>query len=201
MASIDQKVFDAALFDARLGQEARDKPAQTLKPFRTALREGRAALKQAWLDGLPVDTLLHQHAALVDALLTRAWTLHQTLLDPKIHIALVAVGGYGRGELYPHSDVDLLLLLKREEHDRVQPFAEAFLQFLWDMGIEVGHSVRSLKDCVTESKKDITVATNLMEARLLVGEPALFMAMQERTGPEKLWPSRKFFAAEFAEQV
>jgi len=200
MASADPGIFDGTRFDAALRGHDPASLIQSLALFRAALRDGRAVLRELYHTGTAVDTLLRRHAGLVDQLLTRAWALHQPLLDAKINIALVAVGGYGRGELYPYSDVDLLLLLERDTHERVRPFAEAFLQFLWDMGLEVGHSTRSLKDCVTESKKDITVATNLMEARLLVGDPALFTSMQAKTGPEKLWPSAKFFAAKFAEQ-
>ena len=200
MAIADPKVFDSSAFDAALQARPNHIAIQSLALFRTSLRDGRTALREQFQDDTNVDTVLHRHAWLVDELLTRAWSLHQPLLDPKINIALVAVGGYGRGELYPSSDVDLLLLLERDRHKDVRPFAEAFLQFLWDMGLEVGHSTRSLKDCVTQSKKDITVATNLMEARLLVGDQNLFAGMQTKTGPEKLWPSPKFFAAKFAEQ-
>jgi [protein-PII] uridylyltransferase len=200
MSNTDRRVFDSTAFDAALRQHGNTSPNQVLALFRAALRDGRAALREQYLSGTNVDILLRRHAGLVDELLTRAWTLHQALLNPKINIALVAVGGYGRGELYPYSDIDLLLLLERNTHDALRPFAEAFLLFLWDMGLEVGHSTRSLKDCVAESKKDITVATNLMEARLLIGDMALFTAMQKKTGPEKIWPSAKFFAAKLAEQ-
>ena len=77
-------------------------------------------------------------------------------------------------ELQPASDIDLLLLLERDRHSENNHFAEAFVRFLWDMGLEVGHSVRSLKDCQRLAKRDITVATNLMEARLLSGDAKLF---------------------------
>jgi len=200
MAISDPELFDADRFDAALRGLSGRPPLDALPLFRQALRQGRGSLEQAWRDGLPVDRQLSFHATLIDALLTRAWTLHQSLLTENTQLALIAVGGYGRGELYPHSDIDLLLLLKGNQHEQVKPFAESFLQFLWDMGLEVGHSVRSLNDCVTESKKDITVATNLMEARLLSGPAELFTAMQVRTSPDRLWPSRKFFAAKLAEQ-
>ena len=197
----EARVFDTAGFDAALHALSNRTPESALPLFRDALRQGRANLHKAYLNGIGVDIFLYRHAQLVDQLLKRAWLLYQPLLDTKIDIALIAVGGYGRGELYPHSDVDLLLLLRSQHQQRARPFAEAFLRFLWDLGLEVGHSLRSLKDCVKESKKDITVATNLMEARLLYGDPALFSAMQTKTGPSKLWPSDKFFAAKFAEQA
>ena len=197
--SSEPKYFDAAHLDTALSALSEQSPLTTLPLFREALRTGRAALEAQWRAGLPVDRLLTLHTALIDGLLVRAWNLHIAQHSPGTEIALVAVGGYGRGELFPHSDVDLLLLLKKESPS-VKPLAEGFLRFLWDLGLEVGHSVRTVKDCATESKKDITVATNLMEARLLAGDTGLFTTMQERTGPDKLWPSAKFFAAKLAEQ-
>ena len=196
----EARPFDATRFDAALAALPEATPASALQLFRQALREGRAALRDAYQPRANVDVLLQRHAQLVDELLTRAWALHASRRDPKIATALVAVGGYGRGELFPCSDIDLLLLLQRADHKRIQPFAEAFLQFLWDIGLEVGHSVRSLSDCVTEARKDVTVATNLMEARLLQGDATLFEAMRARTGADKLWPSARFFAAKLAEQ-
>ncbi|MDG4869376.1 nucleotidyltransferase domain-containing protein, partial [Guyparkeria sp. 1SP6A2] len=99
---------------------------------------------------------------------------------PDDGIALVAVGGYGRGELHPHSDIDLLLLL---EHDDDTPYREplsAFVTFLWDIGLEIGHSVRSLNDCEREAEADVTVITNLLESRLIAGPETLREQMRER---------------------
>ena len=111
------------------------------------------------------------------------------------------MGGYGRGELHPGSDIDLLILLRAEHTDALAETIEAFLRFLWDIGLEVGHSVRSLQACSHEAERDITVATNLMEARLLVGPAPLFRAMQASVGRNHIWPSRKFFEAKWQEQI
>ena len=100
-------------------------------------------------------------------------------------LALVAVGGYGRGELMPGSDVDLLLLLPDADNGQYNQVIEELLTFLWDIGLEVGHSVRTIKDCVEQSLADITVVTNLMEARLLAGSAELFRHMQASTTPPK----------------
>ncbi len=194
-------VFDIKAFEHALAAIGTVDKAGALTLFRDALRTGRAALKKAYYDGEDALALLSLHAWLVDQLLIHAWRWHGTLLPPKLNIALVAVGGYGRGELYPASDIDLMLLLEKGEPKKIHKFAAALLQFLWDMGLEVGHSVRALKDCVRESKKDITVATNLMEARLLTGDPGLFKAMRRKTGPKSVWPSKKFFAAKHREQL
>jgi [protein-PII] uridylyltransferase len=75
-------------------------------------------------------------------------------------MALVACGGYGRGELHPASDVDILILLQRSPNKEAKTFIEHLFRFLWDIGLEVGHSVRSIKECISESRNDITVATN-----------------------------------------
>ncbi|MHB8549385.1 MAG: [protein-PII] uridylyltransferase [Acidiferrobacterales bacterium] len=202
-----QDIFNPRNFDAGLsthsgsGSAGVRSPAETLPLYRSALRAGREVLKQQYLAGASVQGILGTHAWLVDQLITRAWDQHRHLAHGCGCIALAAVGGYGRGELYPASDVDILILLERRGHASAREFARTLLSFLWDMGLEVGHSVRTLKDCVSESRKDITVATNLMEARWLTGDTALFNKMRAVTEPPRIWPSKKFFAAKLQEQI
>ena len=97
--------------------------------------------------------------------------------------ALIAVGGYGRGELFPSSDVDVLVLLPNdviaEESPDLKAKLEAFIGSCWDSGLEIGSSVRNLKDCIDESEKDITVKTSLLESRLLAGSLSLFQQFQQ----------------------
>lgn len=90
------------------------------------------------------------------------------------HIALIAVGGYGRGELYPHSDVDLLVLLPQAADESLARRLEHLVGVLWDIGLEVGHSVRTVSECIELADEDITVQTTLLEARLLAGNRRLF---------------------------
>jgi len=189
------------LFDPRQFNELLEHSESPLAAFRTSLRAGRELLKQRFLEGTPAERIVECHAWLVDQLLVRAWEQHLPLLGDGEAVSLVAVGGYGRGELHPASDIDIMLLSAKPLRGAPESFLEAFLRFLWDLGLEVGHSVRSLKDCVREARKDITVATNLMETRLLHGDPQLLEQMQAATGPEKLWPSRKFFEAKWQEQI
>lgn len=196
------KEFDQAL--VRMGADTGALPQARGAPlalFRHTLKQGRAILQDHYFQDSKAHEIIGVHARLVDHLLQRAWKYHAPLLAGGTRIALVAVGGYGRGELYPASDVDLMLLLEKNQHERLRPFASALLNFLWDMGLEVGHSTRSLKDCVREAKKDITVVTNLMEARLLAGDHEVFTAMQQQTNAARLWPSKKFFAAKWHEQI
>lgn len=191
-------IFRGAEFDQALQTTSE---SNQLALFRNALRDGREALKRHYLEQpRHAVQLVSLHAWLVDELLVRAWKKYSALIPPKTSLALAAVGGYGRGELHPASDVDIMVLLKRGEPATIAAFAEAFVRFLWDIGLEIGHSVRSLKDCTQEAKADVTVATNLMETRLLIGDKALFEKMQKLTSAKKLWPSKKFFIAKRDEQ-
>lgn len=196
MAVLRATLFDARGFDRALAQDP-----DPLPRFRTALKAGRAALRRAHDQGAGGAAIVHAHAWLVDQLLVRAWDWHRARLAPGERLALAAVGGYGRGELAAASDVDILLLTPRRQPRRLAEFAHTLLQFLWDMGLEVGHSLRNPRDCAVEAKRDITVATNLMEARLLAGDRALFEDMRARTAPGKLWPPRAFFRAKWEEQI
>ncbi|MDQ2694162.1 MAG: [protein-PII] uridylyltransferase [Pseudomonadota bacterium] len=189
----DRGVFDAERFDAALAAST-----QPLKLFRDTLRRADQALRDLFQQGVPAADLVPARARLIDRLLVRAWNRFLSADNP--HFALVAVGGYGRGELHPASDVDLLILAADEQQLQSQhPVVEKFLAFLWDIGLEVGQSVRTVADCVCEAA-DITVVTNLLESRLLAGPPALFEAMRAATGPDRLWPSREFFEAKWEEQ-
>jgi len=190
------KLFDAGAFDAALSSSDRPLPL-----FRDALRHGREHLRQHHLTTTSGADVVYGNAWLLDQLLVRAWCLHLPRLQRPDDLALVAVGGYGRGELHPASDIDLLLLYAGKNPEPVRDFTENLVRFLWDMGLEVGHSLRSLRDCVKESKADITVATNLMEARLLYGDRDLFEKMLEVTAAPKVWPSPKFFEAKWNEQI
>jgi [protein-PII] uridylyltransferase len=165
--------------------------------FKDALRRGQEYLAECFAMGAPIKSLVYKRAWFIDQLLSQAWRLKE--MD-NAELALVAVGGYGRGELHPCSDIDLTIL-RSSRHARAKARGiEQFLTFLWDIGLEVGSSVRTLQDCVREAKADITVATNLMESRLLCGNADLYRAMRCATGPDKIWPPRKFFQAKWEEQ-
>ena len=109
--------------------------------------------------------MVNESARFADLMLSYAWDRFPWDKD----ISLIAVGGYGRGELHPHSDIDLLILMRRNQPQKYRASIEQFLAFLWDIKLTIGHSVRSLSQCVDEAKRDITIATNIMETRLICG--------------------------------
>lgn len=163
--------------------------------FRTRLADAKKQLELRFREGDSVATLVAAHAALIDVLVTALW--RQLSMDSE-DIALVAVGGYGRGELHPGSDIDILLLLddKAAAPDALSPFITS----LWDAGLEVGHSVRTAQQCHDTARDDVSIVTTLMESRLLAGPKHLFNEMLAAIAKTKIWPSRDFFAAKLQEQ-
>ena len=188
-----------ALFKPDVFDQALQDTEQPLPLFRTQLAQGSEWLTQQFQAGIPVEQLVHLRCWFVDQLLIRAWQQHTGIDDQRF--ALTAVGGYGRGELHPGSDVDIMILTAVTLDSPAQLIIEGFIRCLWDVGLEVGHSVRTLRQCVEEAERDITVMTNIMEARLLTGSAALFDDMRELTNPKRIWSSEDFFAAKYQEQT
>ncbi|MDR3214025.1 MAG: [protein-PII] uridylyltransferase [Azoarcus sp.] len=149
---------------------------QTVVAVRAQIETGCAALRAAYEVRALTTPLLHGRAALVDAAIVRLW---QNCHIPA-RVALVAVGGYGRGELFPCSDVDLLILLEEPPDDELGTILSTLVSALWDIGLAIGHSVRTIDECLDAAEADITVQTNLLEARLLTGDTALFEQFGKR---------------------
>ncbi|MCP5296850.1 MAG: [protein-PII] uridylyltransferase [Rhodocyclaceae bacterium] len=134
------------------------------------LIQGQAALRTAYQAKSDAMRLLRGRSQLVDDVLKLIWQEARLPLG----LSLVAVGGYGRRELYPASDIDLLFLLPDDVARETERQLEGLIGLLWDIGLDIGHSVRTVWQCVDEATRDITVLTNLLEARLLCGSRALF---------------------------
>ncbi len=143
--------------------------------WRATLKAGRAQLAESYASKPDAASNLRRHAQLVDEVLRAIWLSAAMPASA----ALVAVGGYGRGQLFPYSDIDLLLLFDTPPAREVESRLERLVGLFWDIGLEVGHSVRTVSECVEESAKDVTVQTNLLEARLLSGNDALFDALHQ----------------------
>jgi len=181
-----------------LAERARARPVETAEQ-RAVLDWGREALEDAFRHGAHAEDLVHGRARLVDAVLAHVWRHY--MADGDERFALVAVGGYGRGELHPHSDVDLLILSDHNAREAAEPQIGAFLTFLWDIGLDVGHSVRTPAECLSYAADDITVMTNLLEARRLTGSSGLFVDLRARLQSQRVWPTRRFFQAKLDEQL
>ncbi|MDH5445872.1 MAG: [protein-PII] uridylyltransferase [Gammaproteobacteria bacterium] len=192
ISTIDKELFNSIQFDNELNQSKNH-----LLLFKQTLKQAQTSLFEFYHAGRSASELVHAWARFIDKLLQRAWDQH---LNDNGQLSLLAVGGYGRGELHPHSDIDLMILLPEDNHE-FDDQLEHFLRFLWDIGLEVGHSVRTLDECVSESEKDITVATNIQEARLISGNPTLLEEQRKRCSPQNIWPSKEFFAAKWKEQI
>ena len=169
-----------------------------LAHVRNALAASQSRLEARFRQGEPVAGLVETRSRFVDSVLALAW--RRFGFDDRTRHALVAVGGYGRGELHPGSDIDLLILTHRATRRAESERIKGLLAFLWDIGLAVGNSVRTVRECVNEARRDVTVATNLMEGRLVCGSPDLFTRMLEHTGPRRIWSSRRFFEAKMLEQ-
>ncbi|WP_290871156.1 [protein-PII] uridylyltransferase [Aquabacterium sp.] len=146
--------------------------------FRTAKTDLLNQFQQNRATTASASRLLTQLGRLVDRTLTQLW---DSCGMPK-GAALVAVGGYGRGELFPHSDIDVLVLLPVVPSvvgdEAITPGVEGFISACWDIGLEIGSSVRSVAECSEEAQRDVTVQTALLESRFICGTRVRFDELQ-----------------------
>lgn len=168
---------------------------QSIQTYKELLKNADEKLNQAFYQWHNISRLVKTRAWIVEQLILQLWQrndLHQHQLS------LVAVGGFGRGDLQPHSDVDILILYHQQLPEEA---VSQFVQNLWDLGLDVGQAVRTVEESVQLAKQDITVATNLMESRFMQGEHQLFNDMCDRTNDRHMWSGREFFQAKFQEQL
>ena len=165
--------------------------------LRDSLEQGQLYLQQEFKANNDIAKLVKQRANFVDEAIRTLWAQN---IDIPQGISLLAVGGYGRGELHPYSDIDLLLLIDDSLSDKPLESISIFLTQLWDIGLEIGHSVRTLKECRELAEHDITIATNLLETRLLSGSPVLFESLRSLTVTNKTWNEKSFYQEKIKEQ-
>ena len=178
-----------------------ERAADSVEQCRAQLAEAKAGMSAAHAAKIRPGRLLRSHSDFIDNMLSSLWKGLVEEESTPSRLALIAVGGYGRQELHPGSDIDLLILRARDSSNSESVKIESFIRFLWDVGLQVGHSTRTLQECVSQAKADITVVTNLMEARHLSGDPTLLDRLAIRVAPERMWSPRKFFEAKRQEQI
>lgn len=189
-----KKLFDEEAFTAAL--------AASPTPFscyRDAVKHARQELDNRFTQKADIEGIIRDQAWFVDQLLVTAWS--QYPWKDADDISLIAVGGYGRGELHPYSDIDIQVLLAKNNKPKYKSDIEHFLTFLWDINLEIGQSVRSIKENQQEAARDITVATALIESRTLYGNPELLHTVMSQIDRKKVWKPKHFFEAKQQEQA
>ncbi|WP_446831566.1 [protein-PII] uridylyltransferase [Candidatus Foliamicus sp.] len=171
-----------------------------LKAWRARIEEHDKKIRVWFEEGTKsAQELLNQRAGILDSLLCEAWRLHA---GPALRGAsLLAVGGYGRAEMYPASDVDVLVLLPQGYARGARAEVGEFLAFLWDTGLKIGHGARTVAESRDRARADVTIMTALMEARLLSGSPRLFAQLSKAINARGFWTAAQFYRAKRDEQA
>ncbi|PCM43444.1 [protein-PII] uridylyltransferase [Marinobacter sp. ANT_B65] len=165
---------------------------------RELLKERYDADAEAFRQGADVRALVHSRADTVDTVLKLIWNRYPFSSSPDI--ALIAVGGYGRGELHPHSDIDLLILTRNGIEPGWEEDVGAFITLLWDLKLDIGHSVRSIEESKDAARDDITTLTNLLETRTIAGPDELREELSEQAYSDNIITDRDYFIAKREEQ-
>jgi [protein-PII] uridylyltransferase len=170
--------------------------------LKEALAAGNAEIRRRFEEGGSASRSVREQSFLVDQLIRVLFDFVKERVYPLANptsgekLAVVAVGGYGRGELAPYSDIDLLFLLPYKQTPHTEQVVEYLLYMLWDLGLKVGQSIRSVAECLRYAKQDLTIRTALLEARYIWGEQALYTELRQKFDSEIV----KGTAAEFIEQ-
>ena len=188
-----KKLFDKAVFLKDIEQST-----SALRCYREAVQNARKILDERFIQKGNIEALIEDQTWFVDQILITAW--QQFAWKDANDISLIAVGGYGRGELHPYSDIDIQILLAKNNKSKYKSDIESFLTFLWDINLEIGQSVRSIKENQQEAARDITVATALIESRTLTGNTQLLDTVMSQIERKKVWKPKQFFEAKKEEQ-
>ena len=159
----------------------------------------KSSILEANINQKNILKILNTRSNINDALIIYASKIFNISSD---EISLIAVGGYGRKEFYPKSDTDLLILINNQKKDQYKKNIANFLAYLWDIGIEVSHSTRTIKECIAEGSKDISIATTLLESRYICGSKIMFENLIKTIDDSKsFWNKKDFYQEKIHEQI
>ena len=165
---------------------------------RELLKERYNADAEAFRQGADVRALVHSRSGTLDTVLALIWNRYA--FAASADVSLVAVGGYGRGELHPHSDIDLLILTRSGIEENWQEDLGAFITLLWDLKLDIGHSVRSIQESMDAAREDVTILTNLLETRTIAGPDDLRDELSHQVYSDAISSDRDYFIAKREEQ-
>lgn len=193
LLAMPDKLIDIEQLKAQLANAASPIPA-----VRAALVAASNILDAAFKQGEDVRTLVAGRAFFMDQILALLWCRFSWAEADDI--SLIAVGGYGRGELHPYSDIDLLILAKSDFTDTYRENISNFITLLWDLRLDIGQSARSMEECIQAARGDVTIATNLLETRTISGSEALRLELHRRVYSDEVYTDRAYFLAKREEQ-
>ncbi|NMT63415.1 [protein-PII] uridylyltransferase [Marinobacter orientalis] len=185
--------MDLSDLEARIRNDA-----SPIRAARELLKERYTADAEAFRQGADVRALVHSRSGTLDTVLALIWNRYDFAASPDI--SLVAVGGYGRGELHPHSDIDLLILTRNGIEENWQEDLGAFVTLLWDLKLDIGHSVRSIEESMNAARQDVTILTNLLETRTIAGPDELRDKLSHQVYSDAISSDRDYFIAKREEQ-
>lgn len=170
--------------------------------YQDYLKQGQEKLDQLFIERLKqpensIKHLLQARASLIDTVINHAW---DQLGGNTFSASLIAVGGYGRKEMHPYSDIDLMVLLDEEPTIELQAFLEKFLTLLWDLQLKIGHSVRPIYDCLKRAGTDHRIYTTLLETRFITGCDRLAEKLTKALAENVLWADQEFIKVKVEEQ-
>lgn len=148
-------------------------------------------------NGVSVGKLLKKKSSVINDLIKKSWKKNKL---KKTGATLIAVGGYGREQLFPFSDIDILILIENYNDENVLKNIENFIADIWNLKTTVGHSVRTIKDCLSSMNSDVTVYTNLLDNRFITGDSSLYKKLLRNIKNDKTWSKNKFLLAKKEEQ-